>query len=98
MPSSNQYLTVTGDDGTLYFTGYIAITPLQEYAGLAMEGPRYRIAIQAVSDELLLDQLLMPPSTGSTNETAGALMASLVAQSGSSTLSTTGLSLYHSGE
>lgn len=93
MPSSNQYLTVTGDDGTLYFTGYIAITPLQEYAGLAMEGPRYRIAIQAVSDELLLDQLLMPPSTGSTNETAGALMASLVAQSGSSTLSTTGLSL-----
>jgi hypothetical protein len=42
--------------------------------GLAMEGPRYRIAIQALSDELLLDQLLMPPSAGATGETAGALM------------------------
>jgi hypothetical protein len=38
------------------FTGYIAVSPLPEYAGLAMEGPRYRIAIQALSDELLLDQ------------------------------------------
>ena len=32
---------------------------------MGLEGPRYRTAIQAVSDELLLDQLLMPPSTGS---------------------------------
>ena len=93
MPSRNQYLAVTGDDGTLYFTGYIAVTPLQEYAGLAIEGPRYRIAIQAVSDELLLDQLLMPPSTGSTSETAGALMTNLVTHTGSAALSTQGLSL-----
>ena len=93
MPSRNQYLAVTGDDGTLYFTGYIAVTPLPEYAGLAIEGPRYRIAIQAVSDELLLDQLLMPPSTGATGETAGALMTALVTHAGSAALSTQGLSL-----
>ena len=55
-PSRNQSLAVTGDDGTVYFTGYIAVSPLPEYAGLGIEGPRYRIAIQAVSDELLLDQ------------------------------------------
>ena len=54
-PSRNQYLAVVGDDGTIYFTGYIAVSPLPEYAGLALEGPRYRIAIQAVSDELLLE-------------------------------------------
>ncbi len=93
MPSRNQYLVVTGDDGTLYFTGYIAVTPLQEYAGLAIEGPRYRIAIQAMSDELLLDQLLMPPGTGATSETAGALITSLVTQTGSAALTTQGLSL-----
>ncbi len=92
MPSRNQSLAVTGDDGTLYFTGYIAVTPLPEYAGLAIEGPRYRIAIQALSDELLLDQLLMPPSTGATGETAGALMTSLVTHAGSASLSTQGLS------
>jgi hypothetical protein len=55
MPLRNQFLEVMGDDGTYYFTGYIAVTPLPEYAGLAIEGPRYRIAIQALSDELLLD-------------------------------------------
>jgi hypothetical protein len=92
-PSRNQSLAVTGDDGTAYFTGYIAVSPLPEFAGLAIEGPRYRIAIQGVSDELLLDQLPMPPSTGATGETAGALMTALVTHSGSATLSTRGLSL-----
>jgi len=89
-PTRNQALAVTGDDGMSYFTGYIAVSPLLEYAGLALEGPRYRIAIQAVSDELLLDQLLMPPSAGAAGESAGALMATLVTHSGSTALSTGG--------
>jgi hypothetical protein len=93
MPVRNQHIAVQGDDGTLYFTGYIAVSPLPEYAGLAIEGPRYRIAIQAISDELLLDQLMMPPSTGSTGETVGALLTALVTHTGSTALSTTGLSL-----
>jgi len=92
-PSRSQAISVSGDDGTLYFTGYIAVDPLPEYAGLGIEGPRYRIAIEAISDELLLDQLLMPPSAGATGEAAGALMASLVTRTGSAALSTQGLSL-----
>ncbi len=92
-PSRNQSLAVTGNDGTAYFTGYIAVSPLPEYAGVALEGPRYRIAIQGVSDELLLDQLPMPPSAGTTGETAGSLLAALVTHSGSTALSTQGLSL-----
>ncbi|MGA3009925.1 MAG: hypothetical protein ABSD72_06650 [Terracidiphilus sp.] len=92
-PLRNQSMAVTGDDGTYYFTGYIAVSPLPEYAGYAIEGPRYRIAIQALSDELLLDQLLMPPSTGTTGETAGALMTALVTHAGGNGLSTQGLSL-----
>jgi hypothetical protein len=92
-PSRFQSLAVTGDDGTTYFTGYIAVSPLPEYAGLGLEGPRCRTAIQAVSDELLLDQLLMPPSAGTAGENAGALLTSLVAHAGSTGLSTLGLSL-----
>jgi hypothetical protein len=92
-PLRNQSLAVTGDDGTYYFTGYIAVSPLPEYAGLALEGPRYRIAIQALSDELLLDQNLMPPSTGATGESAGALLTALVTRTGVTGLSTTGLLL-----
>jgi len=92
-PTRNQSVVVTGDDGTVYFTGYIAVSPLPEYAGLATEGPRYRIALQAISDELLLDQLLMPPSAGATSEGAGALVTALVTRTGSTVLSTHGLSL-----
>jgi hypothetical protein len=93
IPVRNQSIAVTGDNGTVYFTGYIVVTPLPEYAGLAMEGPRYRIAIQAISDELLLDQLLMPTSTGTTNATVGALIATLVTQSGATALTTQNLTL-----
>ena len=97
MPLRNQSMAVTGDDGTYYFTGYIAVSPLPEYAGLAMEGPRYRIAIQALSDEMLLDQMLMPPSTGATGESAGALMTALVTRTGVTRLSTRAFA-QHGGE
>ena len=92
-PSRYQSLAVEGDDGTIYFTGYIAVTPLPEYAGLGLEGPRYRTSIQAVSDELLLDQQSMYSSVGAAAGNAGSLLASLVAHTGSTSLSTKGLSL-----
>ena len=37
-PSRSQSLAVTGDDGTIYFTGYIAVSPLPEYAGVGVRG------------------------------------------------------------
>ena len=92
-PSRFQTLAVTGDDSTAYFTGYIAVSPLPEYAGMGLEGPRYRTAIQAVSDEWLLDQMLMPPSAGVSDLTAGQVLALLIAESGSTALSAQGPSL-----
>ena len=91
MPARFQSVSMTGDDGTVYFTGYIAAAPLPEYAGVALEGPRYRLAIQAVSDEILLDQVLMPPSAGLAEEDAGTLLAALVAHTGSTSLRTPSL-------
>ena len=58
-------MVVTGDDGTVYFTGYIAASPMPLYAGDGMRGPVYRTIIQALSDEVLLDQPLMLPTKGS---------------------------------
>src|ERR1700733_15551745 len=93
MPGRNQSLAVTGDDGTPYFTGYIAITPMPQYVGLALEGPSYRIAIQALSDEVLLDQAGMTVSKGAAGETAAALLTTLVTRTGMATLSTKALTL-----
>ena len=86
-PVRNQQVTVVGDDGTAYFTGYIATAPLPEYAGLALEGPRYRIAICALSDESLMDQLPFTPMKAASGMTAGQLMNSLVMHTPFATLS-----------
>jgi hypothetical protein len=89
----NQAIQITGDDGTLYFTGYLAASPMPEYAGLGLEGPRYRITLQAISDEYLLDQLAMAPGKGASGLNAGPLVTSLVTKTGSATLSTQSLVL-----
>ena len=90
-PARNQSITVTGGNGTVYFTGYIAATPMPEYAGLGLTGPQYRLAVQAISDEILLDQLLLPPSKGSSGATAAQLLTALVTHSGSTALETSAL-------
>jgi len=84
VPARFAYVKVIGDDGTIYFTGYVAASPLPEYAGMGIEGARYRYAIRALSDELLLDQYLMATSKGSTGMTVSALLAALANRTGSS--------------
>ncbi|HEY3626947.1 MAG TPA: hypothetical protein VGL00_11700 [Terracidiphilus sp.] len=92
-PARNQAVAVTGDDGTPYFTGYIAYTPIPEYAGRAMEGPRYRLAVRAISDELLLDQMPAAAMNGASGMTAAQLMKSLVTHTRSAALATQALSV-----
>src|ERR1700678_3855009 len=98
VPLRNQPLVVTGDDGTVYFTGYLAVSPLPEYAGLGLTGPVYRWALEAMSDEILLDTQLLPPSAGTTGLTAGEIVQGLVTRAGAGAgtmgaLRTTGLTL-----
>ena len=92
-PARNQSVAVTGDDGTQYFTGYIAASPAPVYAGMSIDGPFYRLAIQALSDEFLLDQLQLSPNQGAAGMTAGELITSLVLHTRSACLSTQGVSL-----
>ena len=92
-PARFQQLAVTGDDGQVYFTGYIAAAPLPEYAGLSQTGPVYRYAVEAVSDEILLDLALMAPVKGASGLAAGALMTALVTHTGSQALATGALTL-----
>jgi hypothetical protein len=97
VPLRNQAISVAGDDGTTYFTGYLAVSPFAEYVGLGMAGPVYRWALEGVSDEILLDTQLLPPSAGTTGASAGALMTALVTRtgltSGPASLNTSALTL-----
>lgn len=92
-PSLNQAVEITGDDGTTYFTGYVAAAPLPEYAGVGIEGPRYRIAVEAVSEEFLLNQAGMPPVAHLAGLPVGPIITGLVTKTGSGALSTQALSL-----
>jgi hypothetical protein len=92
-PQRNARVLVTGDDGTVYFTGYLAVSPLPEYAGLGMMGPVYRLELEAISDEVLLDTQLMVPTAGTTGQTVGQVLAGLVTRTGSAALITSGLTL-----
>ena len=44
------------DAGTMLFTGYLVTEPVEVYAGVASEGPVYRLELRAVSDEWMLDK------------------------------------------
>ncbi len=57
VPVRQARVTVTTDDGTLLFTGYLATEPVRIYAGDASAGPVYRVRLSAISDEWLLDNL-----------------------------------------
>ena len=54
-PIRNQPIAVQGEDGSQYFSGYLAATLLAEYVGLGMQGPRYRMVLEAISSERLLE-------------------------------------------
>ena len=56
VPSRRGRVVVAADAGTVLFTGYLTTEPVALYAGVASEGPVYRLALRAVSDEWLLDK------------------------------------------
>ena len=91
VPSQNQRMRVVGDDGTIYFTGYVAGMPTPQYTGLAMDGPRYRFEVRAISDEYLLDQVGTNPAGTSAGLDAGALIAALIKKTGSSAVTASNL-------
>ncbi|WP_420238574.1 hypothetical protein ACOBR2_02920 [Telmatobacter bradus] len=93
IPVRFQAVSVAGDDGTVYFTGYIAASPVPEYLGLGIEGPKYGYLVYAISDEILLDQYLLAACKNVTGLTVSAMLESLVNKSGSSALSTKLLTL-----
>jgi hypothetical protein len=79
LPARRARLVASSDTGTVLFTGYLTVEPLPLYAGVATEGPVYRLALRAVSDEWLLDRQAGLPRIGTgLAATGGALLRSLL--------------------
>jgi hypothetical protein len=72
-------VTSSSNAATTLFTGYLTTEPASLYAGSASEGPVYRLALAAVSDEWLLDKLSWGSTVGiGIGESGSNLLTSLV--------------------
>ncbi len=56
MPVRRGRVVVSNQSGTLLFTGYLATEPISHYAGLGVTGSVYKVRLDAISDEWLLDK------------------------------------------
>ena len=85
-------LAVRSDSSLLLFTGYLAIEPVSEYAGVASQGPVYRLLFTAISDEWLLDKQAAGSEAGASFATASStVLDTLVGRLAAGTLDTGGL-------
>lgn len=82
IPQRYQPIEITGADGTVYFSGHLMATALPEYAGMAMDGPRYRWHVRAFSDDVLLDQTGTVASSGWQSRTTSSAVAALLTRAG----------------
>ena len=84
-------VVVSSDSGPVLFTGYLATEPEQVYVGQGISGAIYRIAIDAVSDEWLLDkQTTTLTGTGFAID-GGTLVGELAERTAAGAFSTSGV-------
>ena len=92
MPARRGRVIISSDAGVELFTGYLTVEPVPVYAGTATEGPVYRLAVRAVSDEWLLDKQSGLARIGpGLAAGSGALLTSLIGRTGAGGLATTAL-------
>ena len=88
VPARRARVAVSSAAGALLFTGYIATTPVAEYAGSSLTGPIYRIAFSAVSDEWLLDKQSLTLTGAGFSVAGGTLLATLATRTAVGALAT----------
>lgn len=80
LPARRGRVVVTSEQGTVLFTGYLASEPIQRYAGVGVSGPVYRAALNAISDEWLLDKQSAGANGSAVCTAVGVSGANLLAQ------------------
>ena len=91
LPVRRARIVVAADAGTLLFTGYLTTEPVPTYAGVATEGPVYRLAFRAVSDEWLLDKQAGIVGANILGQPAGTAVEGLLTRLAPGVFTTTGV-------
>jgi hypothetical protein len=77
VPTRRARIVVTAENGTTLFTGYLATEPERVYVGAATTGHAYRVLINSVSDEWLLDKQALGTAGAGLGQPAGQLLETL---------------------
>jgi hypothetical protein len=89
VPVRRGRVVVTSTGGTVLFTGYVATEPELVYAGAATEGSVYRVALNAISDEWLLDKQVGAAGGAGLAQAGGEVLKTLTNRVDASVFSTT---------
>jgi hypothetical protein len=71
IPVIGARVTLGKANGSDVFTGYVSAAPQYEYLGWGEQGPVYRYNVEALSDEIVLDQKVLPNRSPFVNRSAG---------------------------
>ncbi len=59
-PVAGARVTLVRGDGSVVFAGYVLAAPAYQYLGWGERGPVYRYEVEALSEEMVLDQKTPP--------------------------------------
>jgi hypothetical protein len=71
IPTMGARVTLGKTNGSDVFTGYVVAAPQYEYLGWGEQGPVYRYNVAAQSDDVLLDQKVLPNRSPFVDRSAG---------------------------
>lgn len=73
-PATNAWIVITSDNSTILFTGYLPSAPEPRFYGYNSSGPQYRLILNALSDDWLLDREAVPQTAPLLGQTAGEMV------------------------
>ncbi len=91
VPARRGRIVIASDGGTILFSGYLATEPERIFAGIGTSGPAYRVLINAVSDEWLLDKQTLAPGNAGLAQPAGQLLQTLTNRVDATRFTTAGI-------
>lgn len=71
VPSAGARVSLERQDGSSLFTGYVTSAPAYQYLGWGEKGAVYRGEVEALSEEMVLDQKTTPPIPAFVARSAG---------------------------
>ncbi len=77
IPATNAFVTVTADSGVFLFTGYLPSAAEPVFSGYSSTGPQYRVVVNALSEDWLLNRDAMPQTAPLLGQTAGEMVSLL---------------------